>query len=111
MKVKPIPVIDYDEFEDEYFSRFPQDDRPLGYLFPFCSNYSYQHLSLVYWSILDDKVPMNADYGYIDDWEDTLTQQERKRLNECKERIIHNRCIDILKEFVDGDEVLFEVYW
>lgn len=113
MKVQTMPVVNYWDFEEEYKKRYPNEIDPLGYLFPLCPNDSYQILGLTdnYEEITEceyNTTPMNRPIN-DDDWDREYEIAHEYFDTRC--RIIHNRAIDILKEFVTGDSVLIDVSW
>lgn len=113
MRVKPMAVISYDEFEEEYLKRYPNEVRPLGYIFPCCSNDSYQLLGLT-----------PDDFEEIEKWMYDLPMDiesiQREKINakeqsyknfHARQAIIKNRSIIILRGFIDADSVLIDVSW
>ena len=112
MKVRSMPVVNYWDFEAEYKKRYPNEIDPLGYLFPLCPNDSYQILGLIdnYEEVTEyeyDTTPM--DKSINEDWDRDYEIEHDYFDARC--RIIHNRSINILKEFVVGDSVLIDVSW
>ena len=97
--------------KEEYLKIYPGEIRPLGYLFPLCPNDSYQILGLTnnYEKIADWEydTPMNKPTN--EDWDREYEIEHKYFDARC--RIIHNRAINILKEFIVGDSVLIDVSW
>lgn len=113
MKVRPMAVINYYDFEEEYLKRYPNEVRPLGYIFPLCPNDSYQLLGLT-----PDDVEETEKWMYDLPMDIESIQQEKINAKEqayanfhARQAIIKNRSIFLLREFIGADSVLIDVSW
>lgn len=112
MRVRPMAVINYYDFEEEYLERYPNEIRPLGYIFPLCPNDSYQLLGLTADDFEETEkwmydLPMDADLVHQE-----LDEKGHNYENfYARQAIIKNRSIILLREFIDADSVLIDVSW